>query len=393
MIARIKTPSGIEKYSGIRKMKHTSYYKCLFTNGKTIECSPNHPFMTYDGIILAKDLSRRSEVYSEMGGVFLKSKNLIQKEIWLYDALETRNNTYYTNGILSHNCSFLGSSNTLISTSKLSTLAWVAPIRKVNDLDIYENPIEGHIYVISVDTSEGQNLDYSAFTVIDCTTSPYKLVAKYYNNKITPILYPSVIYNVARAYNNAHVLAETNSIGMQVVELLHKDLEYENIFSTTNMGRGGQRISAGFKKNSKLGIKMTHQIKSIGCANLKGMLESDKIIIQDFDLISELTSFVAAYNSYSAEAGCHDDLVMTMVLFSWLSTQQPFKEITDTNIRQKLVEEKMESMQEEILPFGIFDDGTSSQNFVDSEGNVWEEIKSESEGSYDSDGFFWKNYK
>lgn len=394
MIARIKTPSGIEKYSGIRKMKHASYYKCLFTNGKTIECSPNHPFMTYDGIILAKDLSRRSEVYSETGGVFLKSKNLIKKEVWLYDALETRNNTYYTNGILSHNCSFLGSSNTLISTSKLSTLAWVPPIKKINDLDIYDEPKEGRLYVVAVDTSEGLNLDYSAFTVVDVTSTPYKVVAKYYNNKISPMVYPSVIYNVARAYNTAHVLAETNSIGMQVVELLHKDLEYENIFSTTNMGRGGQKISAGFKKNSKLGIKMTSQIKSIGCANLKGMLESDKLIVQDFDIISELTSFVASYGSYSAEAGCNDDLVMTLVLFSWLSTQQPFKELTDTNIRQKLVDEKMESMQEEILPFGFINDGSEGgETFTDSEGNVWEEIRSETEGYYDNEGFFWKNYK
>jgi len=288
-------------------------------------------------------------------------------------------------------CSFLGSSNTLISTSKLSTLAWVSPSRKLNDLDVYEEPKPGHIYVVAVDTAEGQNLDYSAFTVIDCTTTPYKLVAKYRNNKITPMLYPTVIYNVANAYNTAYVLAETNSIGMQVVELLHKDLEYENIFSTTNMGRGGQRISAGFKKNSKLGVKMTSQIKSIGCANLKGMLESDKVLIQDFDVISELTSFVASYGSYSAEAGCNDDLVMSLVLFSWLSTQQPFKEITDTNVRQKLVEEKIESMQEEILPFGIIDDGMdSAERFTDSEGNVWEEIRAESEGYYDPNGFYWK---
>jgi len=388
---RIKTPGGLQSYSGIRKIKYSSYYSCSFTNGKTIDCSANHPFMTYDGIILAKNLTKRSEVYGETGGVFLKSKRLVAKDIWLYDALETSKNVYYTNGILSHNCSFLGSSNTLISTSKLSTLAWVSPSRKLNDLDVYEEPKPGHIYVVAVDTAEGQNLDYSAFTVIDCTTTPYKLVAKYRNNKITPMLYPTVIYNVANAYNTAYVLAETNSIGMQVVELLHKDLEYENIFSTTNMGRGGQRISAGFKKNSKLGVKMTSQIKRIGCANLKGILESDKILIQDFDVISELTSFVSAYGSYSAEAGCNDDLVMTLVLFSWLSTQQPFKEITDTNVRQKLVEEKIESMQEEILPFGIINDGMDSiERFTDNEGNVWEEMRTESEGYYDSNGFYWK---
>lgn len=285
-------------------------------------------------------------------------------------------------------CSFLGSSNTLISSAKLSTMTWVSPIQKLNELEIYELPKEGHTYVLSVDTSEGQNLDYSAFTVIDCTQAPYKLVAKYYNNKISPMVYPSVIYNVATKYNTAHILAETNSIGMQVIEMLHNDLEYENIFSTTNMGRGGQKISSGFKKNSKLGIKMTNQIKSIGCSNLKSLLETDKLIIQDFDTISELTSFVANHASFSAEAGCHDDLTITLVLFSWLTTQPTFKELTDIDIRKKITDEKLESMQEEVLPFGFIDDGSNSkQTFKDDEGNLWEEVYPNS--YFDADGFFW----
>lgn len=286
-------------------------------------------------------------------------------------------------------CSFLGSSNTLISSSKLSTMAWVPPTQKINELDIYEHAIENHVYTLAVDTSEGQGLDYSAFSVIDCTEAPYKVVAKYYNNKISPMVYPTVIYNVARRYNNAHILAETNAIGMQVVEMLHGDLEYENIFSTTNMGRGGQRISSGFKKNSKLGIKMTNQIKSIGCSNLKSLIEADKLIIQDFDTISELTSFVATHSSFSAEPGCHDDLTMTLVLFAWLTTQPTFKELTDTDVRRKILEEKLESMQQEVLPFGFIDDGNESQEtFQDNEGNLWSEISTD--GYFDSSGFFWK---
>lgn len=288
-------------------------------------------------------------------------------------------------------CSFLGSSNTLVSSAKLSSLVWSKPTQKHNDLDIYELPQPNHIYVVSVDTSEGQGLDYSAFTVIDCTEAPYKLVAKYYNNKISPMVYPTTIYNVAIKYNRAHILAETNSIGMQVVEMLHNDLEYENVFSTTNMGRGGQRISSGFTKNSKFGIKMTTQIKTIGCANLKGMLENDKLLIQDFDVISELTSFVATHASFAAEAGCNDDLVMTLVLFGWLTTQPTFKELTDTDVRKKIVEEKLENMQEEVLPFGVIDDGDPSQpeKFSDSEGNVWETVPTG--GSFDEYGFFWRD--
>ena len=269
-------------------------------------------------------------------------------------------------------CSFLGSSNTLISPSKLTTLAWIPPIHRINDLAIYEEPKQNGVYVITVDTAEGQNLDYSAFCVVDCTQVPYKVVAKYYNNKITPLLFPNIIYNVAVKYNNAHVLCETNSIGGQVAETLHTELEYENIFCTTNMGRGGQRISAGFKQNSKLGVKTTGQIKTVGCSNLKALLENDKLIIQDFDIISELTSFVASGPSFCAEPGCHDDLTMCLVLFSWLSSQSMFKEMTDTNARKKIVEETTKNIHEEVLPFGFINGNDEEKDsFTDQSGNTW----------------------
>ena len=372
----IKTPSGLTAYSGIRRMKYSSYYKCTFTNGKTLDCSPNHPFMTYDGIVLAKDLTRRSEIYSDIGGVFLKNKRLINDEIWLYDALKTHNNVYYTNGVLSHNCDFLGSANTLISSAKLSTMAWQDPAEKIGDLHIYEKPKDKHIYVMAVDTAEGQNLDHSAFVVVDCMSVPYKVVAKYYNSQITPMLFPNLIYNVARKYNDAHILIETNSIGGQVAQTLHDDLEYESIFSTTNMGRGGQKLSSGFKQNSKLGVKTTIQIKTIGCSNLKGLLENDKIAITDFDIICELTSYVATHSSFAAEPGCHDDLVACLVIFSWLTSQQLFKEITDTDVRKKLYEEKSVNMEEQLLPFGFIEDGSSTKTFKDVDGTVWEHIDS-----------------
>jgi hypothetical protein len=286
-------------------------------------------------------------------------------------------------------CSFLGSSNTLISATKLSTLAWTNPIKKIADcLHVYEDPKPNHIYVISVDTSEGQNLDYSAFTVIDVTQVPYKICAKYYNNKISPMVFPSVIYNTALAYNSAHALIESNSIGAQVVDLLHKDLEYENVFATTNMGRGGQRISAGFKKNAKLGIKMTTQIKSIGCANLKSLVETNKLILEDYDIITELSSFISNYTTYSAEPGCNDDLVMTLVMFSWLTTQAPFKEITNVNVRKTITDENIENMQEEVLPFGYINDEYQRDISIDQDGTAWETAD-----YYDLDGQFWKNYK
>jgi Terminase large subunit, T4likevirus-type, N-terminal/Terminase RNaseH-like domain len=272
-------------------------------------------------------------------------------------------------------CDFIGSAGTLINSAKLGTLAWIPPIERIGDLHIYERAKSDHVYVISVDTSEGQSLDYSAFTVIDCTQVPYKLVAKYYNNKIEPMLLPNVIFNVATSYNYAHVLIETNAIGGQVADVLHSDLEYENIFSTTNMGRGGQKLSSGFKKNSKLGVKTTNQIKTIGCSNLKGLVENDKLLIQDFDVISELTSFVSTNSTFAAEPGCHDDLAMTLVLFSWLTAQTLFKEITDTDARRRLYEEKVKNIEEHILPFGFIDDGISStSSFVDAEGTLWSTV-------------------
>lgn len=288
-------------------------------------------------------------------------------------------------------CDFLGSSNTLISAAKLSTMAWKNPIQRLGELQIYEESKPGHLYVIAVDTAEGQGLDYSAFVVIDATQAPYKVVAKYYNNKISPMTFPNVIYNVGAQYNMAHILVETNAIGMQVAEVLHSDLEYENIFSTTNLGRGGQRISSGFKKNSKLGVKMTAQIKSIGCSNLKGLLEHNKMIVEDFDIISELTSFVASSSSFAAEPGCHDDLTMCLVMFSWLTAQPTFKELTDIDIRRKIADERTQSMTESLLPFGIINDGSeANKSFKDADGTVWEHADGPN-GHFDSDGFFWKD--
>jgi hypothetical protein len=281
-------------------------------------------------------------------------------------------------------CDFLGSANTLISSAKLSTMAWTDPAEKIGDLHIYEAPKKDHVYVMAVDTAEGQNLDHSAFCVMDCTSVPYKLVAKYYNSQITPMLYPNLIYNVARKYNDAHVLIETNSIGSQVAQTLHDDLEYESIFSTTNMGRGGQKLSSGFKQNSKLGVKTTIQIKAIGCSNLKGLLENDKLVITDFDTICELTSYVATHSSFAAEPGCHDDLVACLVIFSWLTSQQLFKEITDTDVRKKLYEEKSANMEEQLLPFGFIEDGSSTKTFKDTDGTVWEHTES----PFGSNGFY-----
>ena len=178
-------------------------------------------------------------------------------------------------------CEFLGSAGTLIHPTKLRTLAHVTPIKKWQDVEIYEEPKKDAIYTMSVDVSRGVGLDYSAFIVVDISQMPYKLVAKYRSKEISPLLYPTIIYNVAKYYNEAYVLVEINDIGQQVADILHQDLEYENMLATSMKGRAGQQISGGFSGSSSMGIRTTKQVKRIGCSNLKDLVEQDKFIVQD----------------------------------------------------------------------------------------------------------------
>ena len=268
-------------------------------------------------------------------------------------------------------CDFIGSANTLINGAKLRQIPFKNPIFSHEGLDVYQQPIEHHTYVVIVDTSRGQGLDYSAFSVIDVSQMPYRQVAKYRNNEISPMLYPNAIYAIAKKYNEAFVLVEVNDIGGQVADILYYDIEYENIMMTSMKGRAGQQIGGGFAKDSCLGIKTTKQVKRIGCTTLKDMIEHDKLIIEDFDTISELTTFSSKGQSYEAEEGAHDDLVMTLVLFSWLVQQRYFKDLTNMDIREKLFSEQMKMLEDELTPFGFINDGQEDNSFVDQDGTRW----------------------
>jgi len=375
MINLIKTPIGFENYSGIRKSEYDEYYLIKFHNGQEMKCSINHPFITIDGLILAKNLNNKIEVLTKVGGTFIKYKRLIKKKIFLYDILNTQTHTYYTNDILSHNCEFLGSSDTLVSSAKLATLAWITAMWSSKKLDVYETPQEGHSYMITVDTSRGQGADYSAFSVFDVTTAPYRQVAKFRDSEIPSMVYPNIIFNVATNYNKAFILVETNDIGSQVGDILFHELEYEHMFCTITMGRGGQKISLGMRKNGKIGVKTSAPMKSIGCSNLKTLIEGDQLIIKDFDTISELTTFVKKAKSYEAEEGRNDDLVMTLVMFSWLVAQPMFKEMTDVNIQKRLFEEREKNLEETSLPFGFKSSAEEKETFVDEGGTRWEFVQ------------------
>jgi len=273
-------------------------------------------------------------------------------------------------------CEFLGSVNTLISPAKIKNMAFTTPKTSSGGLDVYEDPIEGKTYTITVDVARGVMKDYSAFVVMDVSQMPYRVVAKYKNNDIKPLLFPSIIDRVGKAYNRAHVLVETNDLGQQIAEALNFELEYDNLLMTTNRGRAGQILGAMFSgRGSGFGVKMTKQIKKIGCANIKTLIESDKVQIQDFNIIEEMSTFVRRGQSWQADEGNNDDLMMCLVIFGWLSNQPFFKEMTDTNARQMLYEEQQNLIEQDMAPFGFVDDGLNEHKpEIDEYGTVWHPV-------------------
>ena len=274
-------------------------------------------------------------------------------------------------------CEFLGSVNTLISPAKIKNMVFKKPKTSNAGLDVYEDPVKGKTYTITVDVARGVLKDYSAFIVTDVSQFPFNIVAKYRNNDIKPLLFPHTIDQVAKAYNHAHVLVETNDLGQQIAEALQFELEYDNLLMTTNRGRAGQILGAGFSgRGAGFGVKMTKQIKKIGCANIKTLIESDKIQVNDFNIVEEMSTFVRRGQSWQAEEGNTDDLMMCLVIFGWLSNQPFFKEMTDTNARQMLYDEQQHLIEQDMAPFGFVDDGIPDHEkvTVDEYGDVWHPV-------------------
>jgi hypothetical protein len=269
-------------------------------------------------------------------------------------------------------CEFLGSIDTLIAASKLRSLVYDSPIKSNAGLDVYEEPQKDHDYVITVDVARGVGEDYSAFICVDITSFPHKVVAKYRNNDIKPMLFPNVIYEIAKSYNSAFILCEVNDVGDQVASLLHYDLEYQNVLMCSMRGRAGQIVGQGFSgKKTQLGVKMSKTVKKVGSLNLKTMIEENKLLFHDLDIISELTTFISKNNSFEAEDGCNDDLAMCLVIYAWLVAQDYFKELTDQDIRKRLYEEQKNQIEQDMAPFGFLDDGLDDASFTDNDGDRW----------------------
>lgn len=383
---KIFTPNGFEDFYGIRKLSKFNYLKLHNFN---LICSDNHKILVNGAWTEAKDLPHTK----------------IQDEIILYDPVGISSSAYISNDIVSHNCDFLGSSNTLISSAKLHTLVYNKPIIRTKDgMSVYQEPIrkdpeveksQDHLYFITADVAEGQGKDYTALTVIDVTQFPYKVVATYRNNTVSPLLFASVIKTVAKKYNNAYVLVEVNSIGTEVANILHTDLEYENIVKTAMMGRKGQIITEGYgsAKKVQMGVRTSVLTKKVGCQVLKNLIEEDKLIVEDADIISEFTTFISKKQSFEAEEGHNDDLVMCLVLFAWATRQQYFKNLTDMDVRMAMYERDIEKIEDEMLPFGYYLDGNIDED--EGEENIgWADSKEKwSIISKESIMYPWDNYK
>jgi hypothetical protein len=372
---QIKTPTGFENFVGVQKKFVDTLYTIELEDGTYLKCSGNHAILCETGFIFAKDLTLSNTLTNKV------IKNITHKigKFEVFDPVGVdKHKSYFSNGIVSHNTEFLGSSNTLISGAKLQMMAYVDPIWSKDLFDVYEQPIKGnkdettkdHLYVMTVDIAEGRGLDASAFSIFDVSTTPYKQVAKYKSSSISPVLFPTVIYNAARLYNNAYVLIEINNTP-QIADILHSDMEYENILKVQTGNKKAQQLSAGFARGVQLGVKMSTQVKRIGCSNLKTLIESDKLFINDFDTISELTTFVANNTTFAADEDSNDDMVMTLVLFAWLTTNRLFKDIVNHDVRKQLQLEQYNQVDDEMLPIGEISDGLDSPFFVE-DGDVWE---------------------
>ena len=273
---------------------------------------------------------------------------------------------------------FLGSANTLISPNVLRSLTFTTPISShyEGSLTVYKEPEKGGVYFCVVDTSRGVGMDASAFVVIDVSSVPYEVVACYKNNIIDPLVYPDVIHNVVKNYNEAYTLVEINDNGQQIADILHHDYEYEHIIFTSVKGRAGQVIGGGFSSSVQRGVRTTKQVKRIGCSNAKTMIEKEKIKLHDFNLINELSTFIQKGTSYEADIGSHDDLIMCVVLFAWATNQPFFKDLTDTDFRKKLMEDRERLISDDVLPFGFIDDGSDFEETINNQNstNFWNDM-------------------
>jgi hypothetical protein len=359
--------------SNVAEQFFSSVYPTI-SSGKTtkvmIVSTPHGMNMFYKLWVDAEE-GRNSYVPIEVHWSEVPGRDEKWKEETIKNTSESQFNTEFE-------CEFLGSIDTLITPAKLKTLTYRTPIQSNAGLDVYVRPVDKHTYMLTADVSRGTKNDYSAFAVIDITELPYKIVAKFRDNEIKPLLFPSKIYDVALAYNKAFVMVEVNDIGEQVANTLQFDLEYDNLVMASMRGRAGQILGGGFSGGrAQLGVRTTKAVKRIGCSNLKQLVEDNKLIVEDYDCINELSTFIVKGQSFEADEGCNDDLVACLFMFAWATDQTYFKELVDVDVRQTMMREQQDMLEQDMAPFGFVITGLEDDNIgevIDEYGTRWNPV-------------------
>ena len=345
---KILTPSGLQPFDGVGKFEHKKYYEIQFNGEYSVEAAPDHKFV-YDSKkeVFAKNVN----IGDIVGGSLVTSKVVHHKNISLYSPMNVANGSvYYHDDFIPSTQTFFGTGDTLINAETLLSLRAFPPkkVLEGGDVKIYEETKKDHEYLMTVDVAKGRGQDYSTFNVIDISERPFKQVATYRNNTISPILFPDVIYKYAKVYNNAYVVVESNDQGGVVCKGLYYDLEYENV-----------HVESAVKANA-IGVEMTRKVKRLGCSGIKDLLEEKKLDICDEQTILEISTFVSKGQSYEASDGNHDDLMMNLVMLGYFVSTQMFSDMTDIDLKKMMFENQMREIEEAIVPFGFVDDGSDA---------------------------------
>jgi hypothetical protein len=369
----ILTPDGWSKFDGVTKTSKTGTVSVIVHTQDTVVWYYGHRVLTPLGFIEVERLIPGDLVESTKGTVVVTDVQFSADTVDLFDAKDVElRNQYYTNGIVSHNCvEFQGSSGTLIAGWKLKQLVSQKPEVYKDNLAMYKPSIAKHAYVISADASEGKGFDYSVLQVIDVTKMPYEQVCVFRSNKTVATDFAEIIFRVAKMYNNAAVLIEFESLGPVVADHLHSELEYDNVLFTENAGTAkGKKITSGFGNTVDKGIKMTKLTKKTGCSLLKLLIEQNQLVINDVYTIEELSTFSRKNDTFKAEEGKHDDTVMALVVFAWLSNQDYFREYTDTYMMGNIRERSDAQIEDDMVPFGFIIDGRGEDSLSTEERNM-----------------------
>ena len=380
----ILTPLGFRSFDGIQKIFRKTR-KVISKGQIVLEGSPHHRVLTARGYTILDDLISGDTIVAHNGHVCVDAV-LEGPAQELFDPVNVDHpdQAFYSNDLVSHNCSFQGSANTLIPGYKLSQMTYMTPVEDRGDLKIYVKPIRAderdpaHVYVMTVDTSQGHEQDYAAISVFDISVAPFRQVAMFRRNNLAPQLLAPLVKQIGQYYCNAFVLVEINDVGLTVADSLHTELEYENMIYVRSHPKKGQMLGGGFNPKARMGLRMTQATKRIGCAQLRAMIERDQLLITDYQTLRELTTFVAKGGTYQAEEGAHDDCVMTLVILGWLTAQSGFENYVGLSMRRMLMNQAEPVTLEE--PFiGFFDvqpevtweDATSSRYAVVEDTDFW----------------------